>query len=285
MLKKTAFLLLISSTYCSSNTPTIEKDTLAAINNRTITANDFATQGQSIGTAPGVNLHNRDGRINVLKDMVNEELVFQDAIKNNYHLKNLHIKHEVVKEYLKEKFGVNLPKVTDKQITDYFEANKTDIEMVRASHILITPKNKDDKASVEQAKTRANQIRSDITSGKISFADAAKKYSEDPGSASQAGDLDYFQWARMTPKFATAAFSLKKVGDISPVVETDFGMHIIQLTGERRGIDQYKDKIRWKLYQENIQPLIDKYFDELKTNAKIQIFNDKLMDVNIPAAQ
>lgn len=285
MLKKTYFFLLISLTYCSSQGPTIEKDTLAAINKRTITTSDFASQGQSILNSPGVNLTVKDGRVNVLKDMINEELVFQDALRNNYHLKNLHIKHEVVKEYLKEKFGNNLPKVTEQQVADFFNAHKHEIEMIRASHILIMPKDKNNPASVQQAKNHASQIRSDIATGKISFADAAKKYSEDGGSAQQSGDLDFFPWVRMVPKFSDAAFALKKIGDITPVVQTDFGFHIIQLTGDQRGIDKYKDKIRWKLYQDNIQPIIDKYFDELKAQAKIQIFNDKLMNVNIPAAQ
>lgn len=282
-MKKTILFLLISASYCSSDAPNIESDTLAAVNNRTISSNDFALQGQDISFAPGVNVTMKDGRVNVLKDMVNEELVFQDALKNQYHLKNLHIKHEVVKEYLKEKFGNNLPKVTEEQIKEYYEKNKRSIEMIRASHILIMPKNKEDKNSQQDAKSLVKQVHSEIVSGKISFENAVKKYSQDTGSIEQKGDLNFFQWARMTPKFSDAAFELKKIGDISPVVETDFGFHIIQLTGDQRGIDNYKDKIRWKLYQDNIQPVIDKYFEQLKASSKIQIFPDKLMNVNIPA--
>ena len=281
-MKKRVFLLLISLSYCSKDAPDIHKDTLAAINSRTISAGDFATQGQSIMNAPGINLEIKDGRINVLKDMINEELVFQDAVKQGYHLENLHVKHEIVKEYLKEKFGKNLPQVSNKQIEDFYEKNRPSIELIRPSHILIMPKDKN-KQSIQEAKTLANRVHEQIVSKQISFTEAVKKYSKDTGTIEQNGDLGFFPWVKMVPKFSTAAFALKKIGDISPVVETDFGFHIIQLTEDQRGIDNYRDKIRWKLYQDNIQPIIDEYFEELRAKAKIQIFTDKLMQVNVSA--
>lgn len=87
--------------YCSSDAPNITANTLAAVNNRTIEKSDFLNQTQSIAQTPGVDLSSKDGRINILKDMVNEELVFQEAVKKKFYLENLEVKHSIVREYLK----------------------------------------------------------------------------------------------------------------------------------------------------------------------------------------
>jgi len=107
---------------------------------------------------------------------------------------------------------------------------------VRASHILLKVDPTASPAEKEKVKQKLLSIRNDIVQGKISFAEAANKFSEDPATAGGAGgDLDYFTLqSGFIEEFATAVFKLKK-GEISEPVETPFGFHLIQLTDRREG--------------------------------------------------
>ena len=114
----------------------------------------------------------------------------------------------------------------------YYEQNLARLagaEERRASHILINaPKggSADDKA---KARAKAVALRETLGKTPDAFADLAKKNSQDPGSAERGGDLDFFSRGSMVKPFEDAAFALKK-GDISDVVESDFGFHIIRVT-------------------------------------------------------
>lgn len=97
-------------------------------------------------------------------------------------------------------------------------------EEVRVSHILIGTR----KHSEEEAKQLAEKVRTEVLENKQSFAELAKKYSEDPSVGNNQGDLGFFTRGKMTKPFEDAAFALKTPGEISPVVKSDFGFHIIR---------------------------------------------------------
>ena len=99
----------------------------------------------------------------------------------------------------------------------------------RASHILINAPKEAPAADREKAKAKAAQLLAQVRNAPASFAEIAKKSSDDKGSAIAGGDLDFFGRGAMVKPFEDAAFSMKK-GDISDLVESDFGYHIIQLT-------------------------------------------------------
>jgi peptidyl-prolyl cis-trans isomerase D len=99
----------------------------------------------------------------------------------------------------------------------------------RASHILITAAKDAPAAEREKARARATQLLEQARQAPGTFAELARKNSQDPGSATQGGDLGFFARGAMVKPFEDAAYALKK-GDISDVVESDFGYHIIQLT-------------------------------------------------------
>ncbi|NMM76209.1 peptidylprolyl isomerase [Rhodococcus sp. SRB_17] len=99
----------------------------------------------------------------------------------------------------------------------------------RASHILIAAPKDAPAAEREKAKARATALLEQVRKAPASFADVAKKSSEDSGSAAQGGDLNFFARGAMVKPFEDAAFALKK-GEISDLVESDFGYHIILLT-------------------------------------------------------
>jgi peptidyl-prolyl cis-trans isomerase D len=118
------------------------------------------------------------------------------------------------------------------EVKTYFDQNAARLggqEERRASHILIAAPKTASAAERQQAKVKVEELLAQVQKSPDSFADVAKKNSQDPGSAASGGDLDFFAQGAMVKPFSDAAFSMKK-GDISPVVETEFGYHIIRLT-------------------------------------------------------
>jgi peptidyl-prolyl cis-trans isomerase D len=122
--------------------------------------------------------------------------------------------------------------LNEQDVKTYFEQNQerlsNNVER-RASHILIAAGKDASAAEREKAKTLAQGLRDTLQKSPQQFAELAKKHSQDPGSATKGGDLDFFGRGAMVKPFEDAAFSLKK-GEISPLVETEFGYHIIQIT-------------------------------------------------------
>jgi peptidyl-prolyl cis-trans isomerase D len=125
--------------------------------------------------------------------------------------------------------------LNEADLKTYYEQNAAQLaskEERRASHILLAAgktASADDKA---KGRAKADELLAQLRKNPAAFAELAKKESQDPGSAKQGGDLDYFGRGAMTKPFEDAVFALKK-GEISDVVETEFGYHIIQVTDVR----------------------------------------------------
>jgi peptidyl-prolyl cis-trans isomerase D len=126
------------------------------------------------------------------------------------------------------KKGINL---SEQDLKTYYEQNVARLsgtEERRASHILLAAP-KDAPAERQKARAKAEELLAALRKAPESFADLARKHSQDPGSAAQGGDLDFFARGAMVKPFEDAVFALKK-GEISEVVESDFGVHLIKLT-------------------------------------------------------
>jgi peptidyl-prolyl cis-trans isomerase D len=118
------------------------------------------------------------------------------------------------------------------EIETYYQRHQVEYdvpEQVKASHILIRVASDADEATRAKKKTLAEQVLADAKAGK-DFAELARKYSDDKGSAAQGGDLGYFTRGTMVAKFEQAAFALQP-GSLSDLVETNFGYHIIKAEG------------------------------------------------------
>jgi peptidyl-prolyl cis-trans isomerase D len=129
-------------------------------------------------------------------------------------------------------------------VEKYYRENQQEFttpEQVRASHILIKGDGKDDAAARAKAEDVLKQAR-----GGADFAALAKKYSEDEGSAKNGGDLDYFGRGRMAKEFEDAAFALQP-GQISDVVKSPFGYHIIKLVDRRPAITKSLPDVRQQI--------------------------------------
>lgn len=106
-------------------------------------------------------------------------------------------------------------------------------EEVSANHILIKVDNKQESA----AESKIKDIQKEIKSGKISFEDAAKKYSQDLSNAPRGGSLGFFTRGVMDPAFEKAAFALSKPDDVSDVVKSSFGFHLIKLVEKKAAVN------------------------------------------------
>jgi len=158
--------------------------------------------------------------------------------------------------------------VTGQQIERHYNDNIQQYstpEQVRASHILLKTEGKDDAAVKKQADDLLKRAK-----GGEDFAALATKYSEDEISAKKGGDLDYFGHGQMQPEFDQAAFAMQP-GQISDLVKTQYGYHIIKLVDKKAGTtkslaevrQQIEEQLKWEQAQSGAQNLSDKIAGQL----------------------
>jgi peptidyl-prolyl cis-trans isomerase D len=161
------------------------------------------------------------------------------------------------------------------EVEKYYRDNEqqwTTGEQVRASHILLKTEGKDEAAVKAQAEALLKQVK-----GGADFAALAKRSSEDEASKAQGGDLDYFGRGRMVKEFEDVAFSLP-VGQVSDLVKSSFGFHIIKVTDKkpetRQSLEQVRQRITDQLAVERAQTqasaLAEQIANEAKTAADLE---------------
>lgn len=157
--------------------------------------------------------------------------------------------------------GMTLP---EEDLRKYYAENAsryTAAEERRASHILVTADKDAPSADRQKARARAEVLLAQVRKDPKSFAEVARKNSQDPGSAAQGGDLDFFGRGSMVKPFEDAVFAMK-TGEISNVVESDFGFHVIQLTALRGGEKKPFEAVRAEIEAEVRKALAQKAYAE-----------------------
>lgn len=269
---------------CQSGTPGSKSESkkegqvLAEVNGGTITTGDFDRELKNLPEYLKSMAETPQGRKEMLDTMVIRELILQQASKDGLDktpeieekLQDLK-KRLIVEAFLKKKVEADA-QVPDADLKKFYEQNKDKFkagEQIRASHILVK--------SEKEAKDILSQIK-----GGANFEELAKKHSVD-SSAAKGGDLGWFGKGTMVPAFEKAALGLKE-GQVSDVVKSDFGFHIIKLTGKRpagiRPFDEVKDQIKAAIMPSKQQEVFQKIKEELKKSAKVTIKEDVL---NAPA--
>jgi len=158
--------------------------------------------------------------------------------------------------------NIQLP---EQDIKTYYEQNLQRLssqEQRRASHILINAAKDAPSAEREKARAKADGLLADLRKDSKRFAQLARKNSDDPGSAANGGDLDFFAKGAMVKSFEDAVFALKK-GDISAVVESEFGFHIILLTDIKAPATPSLEAMRPKLEADLREQQAKRQFAEL----------------------
>jgi peptidyl-prolyl cis-trans isomerase C len=202
-------------------------------------------------------------------------------------IEDLMRRNQVTQAEMKEeiRFGIQINKLvlaslerktkpTDKEITSFYRKNKDKFklpESVRVRHILVAKSTGDDEKMKAEKKAKAEGIRNQLLGG-ADFAQLAMTSSDCP-SKQAGGDLGTFTAGQMVKPFEDAAFSQKK-GEIGPVVETDFGYHILQVLEKNNATtmnldNEIKDKIAVFLAKQKQQEAFDRLMKNLREKAKI----------------
>lgn len=273
------------------------------------TQQQYAMQGQQITEAQLPQLQQ-----NVLDQMVAEELLYQQGINSGFEASTESIdlqiqqikgqfeteeqyasalqQNQTTEEELRSDIERNLvvqqtvqtvtadlQPVTDEEVQTFYDENPqffANDEQIAARHILISTEGLESDEAIAEARSRAEDIRQELLDG-ADFAEVAEQKSEGP-SGPRGGDLGTFGRGRMVPAFEEVAFSLAE-GDISQVVETQFGFHIIQVTDKIEAgtvpVEEVTQDIRQYLSQEKQAEALDSYVSELRDNANIAI-NEEL---------
>ena len=198
---------------------------------------------------------------------------------------------------------------TNSEVEKYYKQNKIQFTMperVKASHILfdtnpeslkrkITDADKEAKLSTADIDSKvkeeiarkeklAEEVRQKALKNPKNFAELAKQYSEDPGSAQKGGDLGFVTRTQVVKEFGDAAFS-QKVGTISPIVKSQFGEHIIYVTDKAAAgvqpLSAVKNDLKTYLTEQKKIQTLQKLIDGLKQSAKIEYVDTSLSPDNI----
>src|SRR6266704_966276 len=196
----------------------------------------------------------------------------------------LRVAQKVLREYTRrdllisrfvETTFVSKAAVSEAEIRSFYDNNQDKFkrdESVKASHILIGVDSAASAEDKKKAREKAEKLRKDLAGG-AEFAALAKEYSTCP-SSKQGGDLGFFGKGQMVPSLEKAAFALK-TGEISNVVETQFGYHVIKLKEKKPAVttdfNEVKAKIEEFLKGQKVNEAIQKYLAETKKTAKIEI--------------
>ncbi|MDY0081608.1 MAG: peptidylprolyl isomerase [Ignavibacteriaceae bacterium] len=192
---------------------------------------------------------------------------FEDAAYNTP-------KDSIYPQVVQTRFGFHIIKVTD---------IKQRIPKIRVSHILISYSNPDGSVDTAAAYATMDSVLAELKAGR-DFGEVAKRFSDDTGTKDKGGDLGFFERRMMVPEFDEAAFNLG-VGQVSDVVKTNFGLHVIKLTEKESypGFEEDKENLKNLLkrsrYNDLYTDLVESYKKEFNFRLDDNTFN-QLLDQN-----
>ena len=189
-------------------------------------------------------------------DFISQVKVDPSEVKAYYdkHKDKFKVPEQVKLEFVMMSANTLIPKMqtTEEEAKKFYDENASKFqnnEQRHASHILISVSATASPEVKAEAKKKAEQVLAEVKKSPAKFAELAKKYSQDPGSAEKGGDLGSFGRGAMVKPFEEAVFSMKP-GDVSNLVQSDFGYHIIKLidvAGQGQDFETLKPQIRAEL--------------------------------------
>lgn len=178
---------------------------------------------------------------------------------------------EIYSDVVKTRYGCHLIKVTKRNPRT---------PKIKASHILISYSNAEGKVDSAAAKLTADSVLAELRAG-VSFEDLVQKYSDDSASKANAGDLGYFERRMMAKEFDEVAFNMQ-VGEISGLVQTNFGYHIIKLTDRlpMLSFEEEKEELRNTYKKQQYQVDYDRYIETVRSKYNF-VLNEQSVDLLI----
>ncbi|MEW6519813.1 MAG: peptidylprolyl isomerase [Thermodesulfobacteriota bacterium] len=268
------------------------EDVVARIGNKSVTLADF---NRWMGYSSEENrkaLEKEPKRREMLLRQIVTSMVIADKAKKAGFAERKDIKENMqlltdnflTLQYL-DKEVAQKEKVDEEDIKRYYEENKGRFEMpemVKARHILIQVKKTAAEEEMKAARVKMQSVLQRVKAGE-DFAKLAADLSEDPGSRKKGGDLGYFSKGKMAPEFENAAFALQP-GEVSDIVQTNFGLHIIKLEDKKEPFLQPVSAVREQLLHaltlEKKKKAVDAYVDKVVKGADVEFYLDKFFDAS-----
>lgn len=179
----------------------------------------------------------------------------------------------MIQKVIEQEVGKNIT-ITDAETKAFYEENPDMFqqpEKIRASHILIKAEPDAEKSEKEAAREKLEGIQAKVEAGE-DFGELAKAHSEGP-SGEKGGDLGFFSRGQMVKAFEDIAFALE-TGEVSDIVETRFGYHLIKGTGKEAAstvsYDEVEDRLKDYLKDQKVQEAVAGYIEKLKADADIE---------------
>jgi peptidyl-prolyl cis-trans isomerase C len=247
---------------------------------KTFTADDFRNQVERLNVRSRKALNDPDRRAQFVENYILSELIFDKGKKQGLD-KDADIQRQV--QDLERRLVIQRvmqdyqsAPVSDDEVRAYYDQHPDEFrsDTVHAAHILV----KDEAL--------AKQIHDELVADPSKFAELAEKNSIDKSNAKKGGDLGSFGRGRMVKEFEDAAFGLTKDGQISDVVQTRFGYHIIKRLGREDGglkpFDEVKNQIRVRLVNDKRRKKTEEFLAKLKADSGYQLDKDALASLQIP---
>lgn len=252
--------------------PTIKPQVIDSLVVRALLADEFARKNITVSDAE------INKEIEKIKATLPKGKNLEELLKNNG-VSDKSFREDIMEQVkLSKLLGIGEP--TDKEMKEFYEKNKSRLyeipETVRARHILIAVNATDDAAKKAVKKEKAEVLRKQLIDSKgANFEKLAQDNSDCPSKA-MGGDLGEFRKGQMVPAFEVVAFGLK-TNEISAVVETDFGYHVIQMTAHNTprtvAFDEVKPQIAAQYKGRQLQEKAGPFIQELRDKAKITYQN------------
>lgn len=243
-------------------------DVVAKVGNKNITTSEFNTRYEDV-LKQAINPPSKQV---FLEDLIRYEIGVQEAEKRN--LQNdaavkERIRQEMYKGLVEKELGDKIKgiKVNEAEMKVYYGKNPE----IKTSHILVEFKPDATEAQKKAAKDRATEIYSEVRKSKRPFEELVALYTDDVLSKRSGGDVGWQSSVTLVPNYYQAALKLK-VNQITGLIETQYGFHIIKLTGRRSYQDANKRQIRAAVFDAKRKTLFDAYFVQLKKKYPTQVF-------------
>jgi peptidyl-prolyl cis-trans isomerase C len=255
---------------------------IATYAGKKFTTEDFRREVERLPPRSRAQLTTPERRRQFIDNIILNDLLTQQGITKGYDkdpevvrqiddLRQRLVVQRVMRDYQEA------PVIPEEELKKYYEDNQRLFSgaQIHAAHILV----KDEAL--------ARQLRAQLDKEPDKFEELAKVNSVDTATAARGGDLGFFGQGRMVAEFERVAFALEKPGDISQVVQTPFGFHIIKLIERKDGppkpYEDVRERIRVGMTNQRRQDLVTQRFDKVKADAKIQVDDDTLQKAEIPS--
>jgi peptidyl-prolyl cis-trans isomerase C len=280
----TGSILLLLAITCFQGNALAQEDAIAAlIGNKKITVSDFNTIIGYLDSEKQKAIEkNPQLKESLLRQIVQTMVISDIAKKQGFDNKpdvkkqlELFADNFLVNEFLRREVAQKAT-VSEDDIKTYYDGHKDEFktsDMIRARHILIKVAPQSSEEEKKKAKEKAEGILKKIKDEE-DFAGLANNYSDDASSKLTGGDLGFFPRGKMVKPFEDAAFALKP-GEVSGIVETQFGYHIIKLEEKKAAsiepLENVKERIRQKLLQDSMRVKVSDFIEKAMKDSKVEI--------------